>query len=61
MIFHPMDFLVFLALGVSIWAQFKVESNFKKWSKVGIRTGLSGAETARQILDSNGYTTFQLK
>jgi uncharacterized protein len=54
MIFHPMDFLVFLALGVSIWAQFKVKSNFKKWSEVETRTGLSGAETARQILDSNG-------
>jgi Zn-dependent membrane protease YugP len=54
MIFHPMDFLIFLALGVSIWAQFKVKGNFKKWSEVGTRTGLSGAETARQILDSNG-------
>lgn len=54
MIFHPMDFLIFLALGVSIWAQFKVKSNFNKWSKVETRTGLSGAETARQILDSNG-------
>ena len=41
-------------MGVSIWAQFKVKGNFKKWFEVAIRTGLSGAETARQILDSNG-------
>jgi uncharacterized protein len=54
MIFHPMDFLIFLALGVSLWAQFRVKGNFNKWSEVGTRTGLSGAETARQILDSNG-------
>jgi Zn-dependent membrane protease YugP len=54
MIFHPMDFLIFLALGISIWAQFKVKGNFKKWSEVQTRTGLSGAEAARRILNSNG-------
>ncbi|UII57832.1 zinc metallopeptidase [Cytobacillus spongiae] len=54
MFFHPMDILIFLALGVSMWAQFKVKSNFNQWSQVATRTGLSGAETARKILDSNG-------
>jgi uncharacterized protein len=53
MFFHPMDFLIFLALGISIWAQFKVKGNFKKWSEVQTRTGLSGAEAARRILNSN--------
>ena len=32
MIFHPMNFSIFLALGISIWAQFKVKGNIKKWS-----------------------------
>lgn len=54
MIFHPMDIFIFMALGISIWAQFKVKGNFKKWNEVETRTGLSGAETARRILDSNG-------
>lgn len=54
MFFHPMDIFIFLALGISIWAQFKVKGNFNKWSEVKTRTGLSGAEVARQILDSNG-------
>jgi uncharacterized protein len=54
MFFHPMDFLIFLALGISIWAQFRVKGNFKKWAEVETRTGRSGAETARQLLDSNG-------
>jgi uncharacterized protein len=54
MFFHPMDFLIFLALGISIWAQFKVKRNFKKWSEVQTGTGLSGAEAARRILNSNG-------
>jgi len=61
MIFHPMDFLIFLALGISIWAQFKVKGNFNKWSEVETRTGLSGAETARRILDSNGLYNVQIE
>ena len=54
MFFHPMDFLIFIALGISMWAQTKVKGNFHKWSEVATRTGLTGAETARRILDSNG-------
>ncbi len=54
MFFHPMDILIFIALGVSIWAQFRVKGNFKKWSEVATKSGLSGAEAARRILDHNG-------
>lgn len=54
MFFHPMDFLILIAFGLSIWAQFKVKGNFKKWVEVPTRTGLTGAEVARRILDQNG-------
>lgn len=54
MFFHPMDILIFITLGVSIWAQFRVKGNFNKWAEVPTKTGLSGAETARRILDRNG-------
>ncbi|HZH62016.1 MAG TPA: zinc metallopeptidase [Metabacillus sp.] len=54
MFFHPMDILIFITLGISIWAQFRVKGNFNKWAEVATKTGLSGAETARRILDSNG-------
>lgn len=54
MFFHPMDFLILIALGVSIWAQFRVKGTFGKWSKVPTRTGHSGGEAARKILDRNG-------
>ncbi|MFD0051973.1 zinc metallopeptidase [Actinomycetes bacterium NPDC127524] len=54
MLFHPMDILIFIAFGLSIWAQFKVKGNFNKWSEVGSSSGMSGAEVAREILDSNG-------
>lgn len=54
MFFHPMDFLILIAFGVSIWAQFKVRGNFSKWSDVPASSGLTGAEVARLILDRNG-------
>ncbi len=49
-----MDFLILIAFGVSIWAQFKVKGNFSKWSDVPASSGLTGAEVARLILDRNG-------
>ncbi|MDE3839217.1 peptidase [Bacillus methanolicus] len=54
MFFHPMDFLIIIAFGLSVWAQFKVKGNFNKWAQVPTRTGLTGAEVARRILDRNG-------
>ncbi|MDQ0229762.1 Zn-dependent membrane protease YugP [Metabacillus malikii] len=49
-----MDFLIFAAFGLSIWAQFKVKGNFNKWAKVDASSYKTGAEIARQILDQNG-------
>jgi Zn-dependent membrane protease YugP len=54
MFFHPMDFLILITFGLSIWAQFKVQGNFNKWSQVSASSGLTGAEVARMILDRNG-------
>ncbi len=54
MFFHPMDILIFIAFGISIWAQFRVKGTFNKWSEVPTRTGTSGAEAARALLDKNG-------
>jgi Zn-dependent membrane protease YugP len=47
-------FLTIVAFGISIWAQFKVKSNFKKYSKVEASSHKTGAEVARHILDING-------
>lgn len=46
--------LVLPAVILSMWAQSKVNSNFKKYSKVYTRRNLTGFDAARQILDSNG-------
>lgn len=54
MFFHPMDFLIFIAFGLSLWAQFKVKGNFSKWSEVEASSKRTGAEVARKMLDDNG-------
>jgi uncharacterized protein len=54
MFFHPMDILIFIAFGISLWAQFKVKGNFQKWSEVEASSGYTGAEVARRILDQHG-------
>lgn len=59
--FHPMDFLILIALGLAFWAQFKVQSNFQAGSKITASSGLSGAQVARYILDSEGLTHVRIE
>lgn len=41
------------ALLLGMWAQFKIQSAYKKYSQVPISNGMSGSEVARRILDNN--------
>ena len=53
--FSPLYILFSLpALILGMWAQAKVQSAYRKYSRVRTATGLSGAEVARRILDING-------
>jgi len=54
MFFHPMDFLILIAFGLSIWASFRVRGTFNKWSNVPVYSRMTGAEAARRMLDANG-------
>ena len=54
-----MDIMLFwglfiLGIIIVLWAQFNINSNYKKYSQVKVKTGLSGQEVARKILDANG-------
>ncbi|KHE67142.1 zinc metallopeptidase [Halobacillus sp. BBL2006] len=51
-----MEFLIYFALILIIpfWAQSKVKSTYKKYSRVATSSSMSGAEVARKILDDNG-------
>jgi uncharacterized protein len=55
MYFSPM-YLVFAlpAMLLGLWAQFRVQGAFNKYSQVRSQRGVSGAQAARAILDSAG-------
>ncbi|WHX50873.1 zinc metallopeptidase [Paenibacillus woosongensis] len=42
------------AIGLSIWAQFKVKGTFNKYANVHNMYGLTGHDAARRMLDANG-------
>jgi len=55
MINDPLYLLLTLpALVFSIWAQVRVKSAFARFSKVGLRSGMSGAEAAGAIIRASG-------
>jgi len=39
---------------LSLWASWRVKSNFEKYSRVRSYSGITGAEAARRILQANG-------
>ncbi|UFU01290.1 zinc metallopeptidase [Radiobacillus kanasensis] len=49
-------YLIYIALLIVIplWAQSKVKSTYKKYSKVATSSYMTGAQVARKILDDNG-------
>ena len=51
-----MSFLFFIIIPMLLvgWAQMRVRSAFKKYSRVPATAGISGAETARRILKEQG-------
>src|SRR5580704_10483947 len=52
----PWDLLMFPGLILGMYAQSKLRSAYNEYIKVGTRSGLSGAEAARKILDHAGLT-----
>lgn len=54
MLFHPMDIFIFIAFGISLWAQFRVKGTFNKWSEEAVTSGITGYEAARRLLDAKG-------
>lgn len=59
--YWPIDLLIFAAFGLAMWAQYRVQSTFNKWSKVPIMSRMSGYEAARRMLDANGLHDIQIE
>lgn len=57
------QYLIYFALLMIIpmLAQSKVKNTYKKYSKKGISSNLSGAEVARKILDENGLSNVRIE
>ncbi len=46
--------LVLPAVIFAVWASFRVNSTFKKYSRIQNRSGMTGYEAARMVLERNG-------
>jgi uncharacterized protein len=57
----PWDILLIPGLLLGIYAQIKLTAAYNKYLQVGARSGLSGAEAAREILDRNGLTNMPVE
>lgn len=58
MIFFDPLYMAILApaMLLSAWAAWATRSRFSKWGEVGTQRGMTGADTARWILDRNGLS-----
>ena len=62
MYFDPTYMMIMLpALLFSMWASFKTRSAFKKYSKVRVMSGQTGAQAAQTLLDRAGITDVEIK
>ena len=52
--FEPAYILIIIAAIISLIAQWRVNSAFSKYSRVASMSGMTGAQAARMILQSNG-------
>ena len=61
MMFDPL-YLLFAAPGLllSLWASYRVRTALDHYSKVGTMRGMSGAESARHLLDAAGLTDVEI-
>lgn len=56
-----MDLLILIpALILSLWAQFSVQSAYKKYGAIRNGRGITGSETSQRILNANGLSSVQI-
>lgn len=60
--FDPM-YLIIVAPGMimALWASFKVRSAFRKYSRMPVSSGLSGAQAAREVLMRSATTAVRIE
>jgi Zn-dependent membrane protease YugP len=62
MFFDPVYFIFAIPpMLLGLWAQFRVKSAFNRYSQVPARSGMSGAEAARRILERGGIRNVSIE
>ena len=59
--YDPTYILVIIGFLITFIAQIFVNSSYKKYKKVNVKSGLKGFEVARKMLDSNGLTNVKIE
>lgn len=59
--FDPTYILIIIAAIISLIAQWRVNSAFSKYSRVASMSGMTGAQAARMILQSNGINDVSVR
>jgi Zn-dependent membrane protease YugP len=55
MLFDPLYWIVIaIGMGLSLWANALVKGRFRKYSQISTRSGMTGAQVAKAILQENG-------
>ena len=60
-LFDPTMILVLIGVVLSMIASSKVQSTYAKYSRVRSMTGMTGAETAKRLLNSQGIYDVQVR
>jgi Zn-dependent membrane protease YugP len=61
MIFDPSYLLVIPAIVFTMWAQWKVKSAYTKYSQLGVRSGMTGADIARLMMRNENIEDVELE
>lgn len=62
MFFDPLYIILVLpAIVFAMWASSRVNSTFKKYSQLRTRSGLTGHDAARRVLDENGLQSVRIE
>lgn len=59
--FDPTIMIVLPGLLLALWAQFRVNSTFSKYSHVNTRSALTAEQAARAFLDANGLQNVRIE
>lgn len=60
-LFDPTMILLLPAIVLAIWAQMRVKSAYKKYSRVSSSQGVTGAKVAQYLLQHNGITDVEVE